>query len=428
MFPGFDEPGFKTPFDIAVTTRTANAVVGNTPVPGEQPGRRGPEAGQLATTLPLPTYLIALAVGPLDIVEGAPLPPNARPQAAAAARGASRPAARGPRLRYALENTHAMVTLPGGLLRRRRSPTPSWTSSPRRTSAAAWRTPGAIIYGDPRLLLADDASFERPPRLRRHPRPRAGPPVVRRPGDAEVVGRHLAERVLRQLDGLQGGQCLAARAALRRGAGAADAGRHGAGQPDRRAPDPPAGGPERRHRQRLRRDHLPQGRRGARHVRELAGRGQVSAPASAPTCSASPTAWPTWRTSWPRWPRARGGPMSCRPFAASSTSRACRWSRRSCECGADGPALAVSQSRYLPVGSRGDPQRTWQLPVCVRHGTGDTAGQGLRAGDDAGRRGFRCRPPAARPWSCPTPNGAGYYRFALDAAGLARAARRTSAG
>ncbi len=45
MFPGFDEPGFKTPFDIAVTTRTANAVVGNTPVTSEQPGRRGPEAG-----------------------------------------------------------------------------------------------------------------------------------------------------------------------------------------------------------------------------------------------------------------------------------------------------------------------------------------------------------------------------------------------
>ena len=37
MFPGFDEPGFKTPFDIAVTTRAANAVVGNTPVRSERP-------------------------------------------------------------------------------------------------------------------------------------------------------------------------------------------------------------------------------------------------------------------------------------------------------------------------------------------------------------------------------------------------------
>src|SRR5690606_4705051 len=33
-FPGFDEPGFKTPFDIAVTTRAANAVIGNMPVKG----------------------------------------------------------------------------------------------------------------------------------------------------------------------------------------------------------------------------------------------------------------------------------------------------------------------------------------------------------------------------------------------------------
>ena len=59
------------------------------------------------------------------------------------------------------------------------------------------------------------------------------------------------------------------------------------------------------------------------------------------------------------------------------------------ECGAEGAVLAVSQSRYLPVGSRGDPQRTWQLPVCVRYGTAAGYRQGLRAGDGRRRPGSR---------------------------------------
>jgi len=69
MFPGFDEPGFKTPFDIAVTTRAANAVIGNTPVRAEAAAGEALKRVEFLTTLPLPTYLIALAVGPLDIVE-----------------------------------------------------------------------------------------------------------------------------------------------------------------------------------------------------------------------------------------------------------------------------------------------------------------------------------------------------------------------
>ncbi len=66
-------------------------------------------------------------------------------------------------------------------------------------------------------------------------------------------------------------------------------------------------------------------------------------------------------------------------------------------CDADGAALACRQSRYLPVGSRGNPQSTWQLPLCVRYGIGRHDWQGLRAGDDAGSADSRCKPPAARP-------------------------------
>ena len=156
MFPGFDEPGFKTPFDIAVTTRTANAVVGNTPVRGERPAGAGLKRVEFVTTLPLPTYLIALAVGPLDIVEGAPVPPNGARKSPLPLRGVAT-RGKGPRLRYALENTHAMVLyLEDYFAVPFPYPKLDLIASP--DFGGGMENAGAIIYGDPRLLLADDAS------------------------------------------------------------------------------------------------------------------------------------------------------------------------------------------------------------------------------------------------------------------------------
>jgi cytosol alanyl aminopeptidase len=74
-FPCFDEPGFKTPFSLAIRARPGDAVFANTPV------KRTREVGalvetELAKTQPLPTYLVAFAVGPFETLEGAPLPPT----------------------------------------------------------------------------------------------------------------------------------------------------------------------------------------------------------------------------------------------------------------------------------------------------------------------------------------------------------------
>ena len=75
-FPCFDEPRFKTPFDISVTTIARNAVISNTlPVSQEQISE-GVTKTVFATTAPLPTYLLALAVGPYDIVNGPSAKPN----------------------------------------------------------------------------------------------------------------------------------------------------------------------------------------------------------------------------------------------------------------------------------------------------------------------------------------------------------------
>lgn len=108
-FPGFDEPGFKTPYDISVTTRADYRALGNTQVVARTALAENLQRLRYLRTEPLPTYLIAFAVGPLDVVEHAPVPPNEfratpLPLRGVAARG------QGPRLAYALANTGAMVT------------------------------------------------------------------------------------------------------------------------------------------------------------------------------------------------------------------------------------------------------------------------------------------------------------------------------
>jgi alanyl aminopeptidase len=112
-FPSFDEPGFKTPFDITIIAPAADKVVGNTAIVSASRIHKGLREYQLETTKPLPTYLVALAIGPLDIVNGGTLPPNRYrnhplPFRAVASRGNGRRAAyalaQAPRVIAALEN------------------------------------------------------------------------------------------------------------------------------------------------------------------------------------------------------------------------------------------------------------------------------------------------------------------------------------
>lgn len=71
-FPCFDEPAWKTPWQITIATPKTNVVVSNTPeiASYDIPDRPGWRMHGFAPTKPLPTYLIALAVGPFDVVDG----------------------------------------------------------------------------------------------------------------------------------------------------------------------------------------------------------------------------------------------------------------------------------------------------------------------------------------------------------------------
>src|SRR6516225_7134717 len=65
--PCFDEPGFKIPWDIEVSIPAALQAFSNTPV-AEEKVEGGMKRIRFETTRPLPSYLLAFAVGDFDVV------------------------------------------------------------------------------------------------------------------------------------------------------------------------------------------------------------------------------------------------------------------------------------------------------------------------------------------------------------------------
>jgi len=68
-FPSFDEPGFKTPWDIALRVPQQLMAVANTPQTRETDAGSGMKLVRFATSRPLPSYLVAVGVGPFDVVD-----------------------------------------------------------------------------------------------------------------------------------------------------------------------------------------------------------------------------------------------------------------------------------------------------------------------------------------------------------------------
>lgn len=74
-FPCWDEPAFKIPYQLTITVPEAHLAVSNTPIESES-SRDGMRTVVFEKTPPLPSYLLAIATGPLDTVplEGLPFP------------------------------------------------------------------------------------------------------------------------------------------------------------------------------------------------------------------------------------------------------------------------------------------------------------------------------------------------------------------
>jgi alanyl aminopeptidase len=68
-FPCFDEPGYKVPWQVTLRVPRALAAFSNTPVVSETDAGSGMKAVRFAETRPLPSYLVAFAVGPWQTVD-----------------------------------------------------------------------------------------------------------------------------------------------------------------------------------------------------------------------------------------------------------------------------------------------------------------------------------------------------------------------
>jgi len=67
-FPCFDEPGYKVPWQLTLNIPKDEAAFSNTPMLSETDRGDGLKTVKFAETKPLPSYLVAFAVGPMEIV------------------------------------------------------------------------------------------------------------------------------------------------------------------------------------------------------------------------------------------------------------------------------------------------------------------------------------------------------------------------
>jgi alanyl aminopeptidase len=89
-FPCFDEPGFKAPWQLTLRVPSAMIAVSNTPVLTESDAGDGAKVVRFAPTKPLPSYLVAFAVGPWDVVSAGALGRGPTPMRLIAAHGRNR--------------------------------------------------------------------------------------------------------------------------------------------------------------------------------------------------------------------------------------------------------------------------------------------------------------------------------------------------
>ena len=158
-FPGFDEPGFKTPFDTTLIVPENQVAISNAPELSNEI-IDGMRVVHFAPTKPLPTYLIAFAVGDFDVIEWQDLPATevrdrTLPLRGVAAKG------KGEQLAYALEGTNDIVTALESYFG---TPYP-WAKldilAVPDFSAGAMENAGAITYRESLLLFDDTATPER---------------------------------------------------------------------------------------------------------------------------------------------------------------------------------------------------------------------------------------------------------------------------
>ncbi|MFT3765306.1 MAG: M1 family metallopeptidase [Minicystis sp.] len=101
-FPCFDEPSFKVPWQLTLRVPEGEVALSNTPAVSETK-EGGMKVVRFAETKPLPSYLVAFAVGPFDLVDAGKAGKNGTQIRIGVPRG------RGPRAGYAVKTSGTLL-------------------------------------------------------------------------------------------------------------------------------------------------------------------------------------------------------------------------------------------------------------------------------------------------------------------------------
>ncbi|TNE41601.1 MAG: M1 family peptidase, partial [Alphaproteobacteria bacterium] len=107
-FPCFDEPRFKTPFDVVLRVPDGHVAFTNGAELSVETQANGSQVYHFAATQPLATEILGFAVGPFDVVEGKALPANDLRDREIPLRGIA-PRGDGEKMRYLLDITEPLV-------------------------------------------------------------------------------------------------------------------------------------------------------------------------------------------------------------------------------------------------------------------------------------------------------------------------------
>ncbi|MEM7606835.1 MAG: M1 family metallopeptidase [Myxococcota bacterium] len=412
-FPSFDEPRFKTPFTFTLTVPESHRAFFNTPSVDSADAGDGMKRVRFAPTRPLPTYLIAMAVGPFDVVEHAAIEPNDVRSRPLPFRGIAT-AGKGEQLAFAMEHTGAIVA---ALERYFGIPYPyeklDIVAVPD-FAAGAMENAGLITFRDPLLLLGE------------------APPENQVRAYSYVMAHELAHQWFGNLVTLAWWDDIWLNEAF-----ATWMGYKATAEvfPEQHA-DLAF----------LQRVH------GAMHSDSLVSARQIRQPIESNhdirnafdsityrkgggvlTMFERWLSEDTFRTGIRNYMRAHADGVATYRELLSALDEASGRDvttafstflfqpglplvAASVECEGDAPRVALNQSRYLPVGSTGrasggeSAERGWQIPVCVRAGmNGESRVMCNLLDEAAGAVPVESCPD----WVMPNADGAGYYRFSM---------------
>lgn len=155
-FPSFDEPKFKVPFTLSITSPTDQVVYANTPKTSVADSDDGWTKHSFAETRPLPSYLVAFGVGPYDVVDFGEIPPNSVRKTPLKLRGLTAKGS-GERIKYGLAGTEPILTaleeyfdIPYPYEKLDLIAAPDY-------AFGAMENPGAIVYREYLMLLDENS-------------------------------------------------------------------------------------------------------------------------------------------------------------------------------------------------------------------------------------------------------------------------------